>query len=148
MYVLIVSNKYFDLPKNSLQLEMNNVFKRSICSKQEGHLVSRLSGTITQQQTPAMFSTIFQSVLNLSSKTSIMGSRSPVTSLILSRNLMKTHKGAAKRWRKTANSFKRGKAGRNHGNAGWSRNSLKSLSGRSLADSSHIQRLKRLLPYH
>lgn len=60
---------------------------------------------------------------------------------------MKTHKGAAKRWKKTATSFKRGKAGRNHGNCGWSRRSLKVLSGKTLADDTHIQRLKRLLPY-
>lgn len=74
--------------------------------------------------------------------------RNPQTpSLILSRNLMKTHKGTAKRWKKTATSFKRGKAGRSHGNAGWSRRSLKGLSGKTLADETHIQRLKRLLPY-
>ncbi|QLQ79666.1 hypothetical protein HG537_0C03140 [Torulaspora globosa] len=67
-------------------------------------------------------------------------------SLMLTRNLMKTHKGAAKRWRKTANSFKRGKAGRSHGNAGWSRRSLKSLSGKTLAHETHIKHLKRLMP--
>lgn len=70
------------------------------------------------------------------------------SSLVLTRTLMKTHKGAAKRWKKTANSFKRGKAGRNHGNIGWSRNSLKSLSGTALAHCSQLKRLKRLLPYH
>ncbi|AET41487.1 mitochondrial 54S ribosomal protein bL35m Ecym_8202 [Eremothecium cymbalariae DBVPG len=71
-----------------------------------------------------------------------------VSYLIFSRSLMKTHKGAAKRWRKTANSFKRGKAGRSHGNSGWSKNSLKVLSGRALANGSQLNRLKRLLPYH
>ncbi|CAG98860.1 mitochondrial 54S ribosomal protein bL35m [Kluyveromyces lactis] len=95
-----------------------------------------------------MLSSIFGSMMNFSARTGLLGSKTNVSSLILTRNLMKTHKGAAKRWRKTANSFKRGKAGRNHGNAGWSRNSLKSLSGRSLADSTHMHRLKRLLPYH
>ncbi|SCU80359.1 LAMI_0B01970g1_1 [Lachancea mirantina] len=64
------------------------------------------------------------------------------------RTLMKTHKGTAKRWRKTSTSFKRGKAGRNHGNAGWSRSSLKSLSGRALAHTTHLKHLKRLLPYN
>lgn len=73
--------------------------------------------------------------------------RAESPSLIVTRNLMKTHKGAAKRWRKTADSFKRGKAGRSHGNAGWSRRSLKALSGKTLADDTHIHRLKRLLPY-
>ncbi|QLL32791.1 hypothetical protein HG536_0D03130 [Torulaspora globosa] len=67
-------------------------------------------------------------------------------SLMLTRNLMKTHKGAAKRWRKTADSFKRGKAGRSHGNAGWSRRSLKALSGKTLAHETHIKHLKRLMP--
>lgn len=60
---------------------------------------------------------------------------------------MKTHKGTAKRWRRTAQSFKRGIAGRNHGNAGWSRRSLKHLSGRKDADPSYLRHLKRLMPY-
>ncbi|SCU87695.1 LAFA_0E08262g1_1 [Lachancea sp. 'fantastica'] len=67
--------------------------------------------------------------------------------LIQNRTLMKTHKGTAKRWKKTSTSYKRGRAGRNHGNAGWSRSSLKSLSGKTLAHSTHIKHLKRLLPY-
>ncbi|CAR29344.1 hypothetical protein ZYGR_0AD00240 [Zygosaccharomyces rouxii] len=69
------------------------------------------------------------------------------SSLVFTRNLMKTHKGTAKRWKKTADGFKRGKAGRNHGNVGWSRRSLKVLSGKTPAHESHIQRLRRLLPY-
>lgn len=68
-------------------------------------------------------------------------------SFVFTRNLMKTHKGTAKRWKKTADGFKRGKAGRNHGNVGWSRRSLKVLSGKTPAHDSHMQRLKRLLPY-
>ncbi|AQZ18066.1 YNL122C [Zygosaccharomyces parabailii] len=68
-------------------------------------------------------------------------------SLIFTRHLMKTHKGAAKRWKKTANGFKRGKAGRSHGNVGWSRRSLKVLSGKTTAHETHLQRLRRLLPY-
>ncbi|SCW02417.1 LAFE_0F05974g1_1 [Lachancea fermentati] len=67
---------------------------------------------------------------------------------VQSRGLMKTHKGAAKRWKKTANSYKRGRAGRNHGNAGWSKSTLKSLDGKTLAHPTHIKHLKRLLPYH
>ncbi|CAL9727894.1 large ribosomal subunit protein bL35m [Monosporozyma unispora] len=69
-------------------------------------------------------------------------------SLILTRNLMKTHKATAKRWRKNAHGYKRGIAGRNHGNCGWSKRSLKVLTGRKDASPSYIKHLKRLLPYH
>ncbi|SCU96178.1 LANO_0E12728g1_1 [Lachancea nothofagi CBS 11611] len=72
--------------------------------------------------------------------------RQPV--LVQSRSLMKTHKGAAKRWRKTSTSYKRGRAGRNHGNAGWGKSTLKALDGKTFAHSTHIKHLKRLLPYH
>lgn len=68
--------------------------------------------------------------------------------MIITRNLMKTHKGTAKRWRKTAHGFKRGIAGRKHGNSGWSQRSLKTLTGRKLAHPTHIKHLKRLLPFH
>ncbi|AGO10586.1 AaceriABR133Wp [[Ashbya] aceris (nom. inval.)] len=69
-------------------------------------------------------------------------------SLIMARTLMKTHKGAAKRWRKTAGGYKRSKAGRSHGNTGWGQRALKQLSGRTMAASAHLKRLRRLLPYH
>lgn len=69
-------------------------------------------------------------------------------SLIITRNLMKTHKATAKRWRKNAHGYKRGIAGRNHGNCGWSKRSLKALTGRKEASSAYIKHLKRLLPYH
>lgn len=68
-------------------------------------------------------------------------------SIILTRGLMKTHRGALKRWRRTANGFKRGIAGRKHGNIGWSHRSLKSLTGRTEAHGTHIKHLKRLMPY-
>ncbi|KAL3232473.1 hypothetical protein RNJ44_04389 [Nakaseomyces bracarensis] len=68
-------------------------------------------------------------------------------SMILTRNLMKTHRGALKRWRKTANGFKRGIAGRKHGNIGWSHRSLKNLTGRTPAHETQTKRLKRLMPY-
>ncbi|SCU85594.1 LADA_0D08460g1_1 [Lachancea dasiensis] len=68
--------------------------------------------------------------------------------LLQTRSLMKTHKGTAKRWRKTSTSFKRGRAGRNHGNAGWGKSTLKSLDGKTMAHSTHVKHLKRLLPYH
>ena len=96
----------------------------------------------------SFLSGLLGSALNFSARSGIFAPKTGSASLILTRNLMKTHKGAAKRWKKTANGFKRGKAGRNHGNAGWSRNSLKTLSGRALADSTQTHRLKRLLPYH
>ncbi|CAR21576.1 50S ribosomal protein L35 [Lachancea thermotolerans] len=68
--------------------------------------------------------------------------------MMQTRNLMKTHKGTAKRWRKTSTSYKRGRAGRNHGNAGWGKSTLKSLDGKTLAHPTHIKHLKRLLPYN
>ncbi|QHS75791.1 mitochondrial 54S ribosomal protein bL35m SPAR_N01930 [Saccharomyces paradoxus] len=64
------------------------------------------------------------------------------------RTLMKTHKGTAKRWRRTGNTFKRGIAGRKHGNIGWSHRSLKALTGRKFAHPGYLKHLKRLLPYH
>ncbi|CAI4049905.1 hypothetical protein SKDZ_14G2020 [Saccharomyces kudriavzevii ZP591] len=64
------------------------------------------------------------------------------------RTLMKTHKGTAKRWRRTGNTFKRGIAGRKHGNIGWSHRSLKALTGRKTAHPAYLKHLKRLLPYH
>ncbi|CCK71998.1 mitochondrial 54S ribosomal protein bL35m KNAG_0I02130 [Huiozyma naganishii CBS 8797] len=72
----------------------------------------------------------------------------PSASMIVTRSLMKTHKGAAKRWRKNANGFKRGISGRKHGNCGWSQRGLKALTGRTEAHQSQIKRLKKLLPYH
>ncbi|AMD19719.1 HCL432Wp [Eremothecium sinecaudum] len=68
--------------------------------------------------------------------------------LVFIRTMMKTHKGTAKRWRKTAGGFKRGIPGRSHGSTGWGKKYLKSLSGSASAHSSHVRRLKRLLPYH
>nr|CAI6715387.1 BAF_HP1_G0045830.mRNA.1.CDS.1 [Saccharomyces cerevisiae] len=69
-------------------------------------------------------------------------------STITIRTLMKTHKGTAKRWRRTGNTFKRGIAGRKHGNIGWSHRSLKALTGRKIAHPAYSKHLKRLLPYH
>lgn len=76
---------------------------------------------------------------------SLLRGQSP--SLITVRTLMKTHKGAAKRWRRTSTGFKRGIAGRNHGNAGWSQRSMKILSGRKTEHESYVKHLKKLLPY-
>jgi ribosomal protein L35 len=64
------------------------------------------------------------------------------------RTLMKSHKGAAKRWRKTANSFKRRQSGRNHGNTGWSRRVLSEGSAKRMSNPAQTRRLKKLLPYH
>lgn len=56
--------------------------------------------------------------------------RSPVqTVLIQTRNKMKTHKAAAKRFIKTGTGIKRKQAGRNHGNGGFSTNTLHHLDG-------------------
>lgn len=58
----------------------------------------------------------------------------------------KTHRATYKRWRKTANGYKRGIQGRKHGNAGFSQRVLKSRTG--TAYSNHLQSkvLERLLP--
>ncbi|VVT47478.1 mitochondrial 54S ribosomal protein bL35m [Magnusiomyces paraingens] len=71
--------------------------------------------------------------------------------VISSRTLLKTHKGAAKRWKKTGNGgFKRGKAGHNHGNVDWSRSVVNNVSGTAYAKGSgygnHLKKLNRLLP--
>lgn len=71
--------------------------------------------------------------------------------LTFSRTLMKTHKGAAKRWIKTGNGYKRGKVGRKHGNAGWSQRLLQHKDGKTMAlgkgHGDMKKKLKRLLPY-
>ncbi|KAH3686355.1 hypothetical protein WICPIJ_002717 [Wickerhamomyces pijperi] len=63
------------------------------------------------------------------------------------RTLMKSHKGAAKRWRKTSTGWKRSQAARNHGNTGWSRGVLKSDSSKQMANKAQGKRLGKLLPY-
>lgn len=70
------------------------------------------------------------------------------TSLLFTRNLMKTRKAAARRWLKNSYGFKRGIPGRQHGNAGWSKSYLKNLTGRAYANSTQTKKLKKLLPYH
>lgn len=64
------------------------------------------------------------------------------------RTIMKSHKGAAKRWRKTANGFKRGQAARNHGNTGWSSGVLKADGAKAMSTKQQTKRLTKLLPYH
>lgn len=68
------------------------------------------------------------------------------------RTLMKTHKGTAKRWKKItskgiATQFIRHKAGRQHGNIGWSNRYLKHLSKDVDATPSQLKKLKKLMPY-
>lgn len=55
--------------------------------------------------------------------------RKPVFSLnmLQTRTKMKSHKAAAKRFIKTGTGYKRKQAGRNHGNGGFSANSVKHL---------------------
>uniref|UniRef100_A0A060TDC4 ARAD1D46816p n=1 Tax=Blastobotrys adeninivorans TaxID=409370 RepID=A0A060TDC4_BLAAD len=66
---------------------------------------------------------------------------------------MKTHQGAAKRWRLKANGqFKRKKCGRLHGNVGWSRSSvLQKLNGTTVAkghgNGNQIKKLERMMPH-
>ncbi|CCH58966.1 hypothetical protein TBLA_0B01230 [Henningerozyma blattae CBS 6284] len=67
---------------------------------------------------------------------------------------LKTHKGTLKRWRRrvapggpAAEQFVRSKAGRNHGNIGWSHRALAALSRRVPAHSTHVKALRKLLPY-
>lgn len=44
--------------------------------------------------------------------------------------------------------FSQGIAGKNHGNAGWSKQYLKGLRGKTANHKTHTKRLKRLLPYN
>ncbi|ONH67956.1 hypothetical protein BON22_1951 [Cyberlindnera fabianii] len=67
---------------------------------------------------------------------------------IFTRTLMKSHKGAAKRWRKAANGFKRSQAARNHGNAGWSSSTLRGDGSKAMSTKQQTKRLTKLLPYH
>lgn len=91
---------------------------------------------------------LLESLLSPLKNTGICLMKGYSPTLILTRNLMKTHKATAKRWRKNSHGYKRGIAGRNHGNCGWSKRSLKTLTGRKEANPSYIKHLKRLLPYH
>jgi len=58
----------------------------------------------------------------------------------------KTHRGAYKRWRKTANGYKHGLQGRKHGNAGFSQRTLKKRTGIAYSTADQTRRLKRLMP--
>ncbi|CCD25600.1 mitochondrial 54S ribosomal protein bL35m NDAI_0F02820 [Naumovozyma dairenensis CBS 421] len=98
--------------------------------------------------TPDMFTVSSMSSLFKTGLLSMGLKGQSFNSLVITRNLMKTHKGAAKRWRKSAQGFKRGIAGRNHGNVGWSHRYLNKLTGRKEADPTHVKHLKRMLPYH
>ncbi|ABN67765.1 predicted protein [Scheffersomyces stipitis CBS 6054] len=57
----------------------------------------------------------------------VFGKQPIMNTLIQTRNKMKTHKAAAKRFIKTGTGIKRKQAGRNHGNGGFSANSLRHL---------------------
>jgi ribosomal protein L35 len=91
-----------------------------------------------------MFSLLSRPVAKLSQ--SLITSTSVSTLFV--RTLMKSHKGAAKRWRKTSNGFKRGQAARNHGNTGWSSNVLKGDGSKAMSTKEQTKRLNKLLPYH
>lgn len=85
---------------------------------------------------------IFQSASKL-----VFGKRPALNTLIQTRNKMKTHKAAAKRFIKTGTGYKRKQAGRNHGNGGFSSNTLRHLdSFVSVSDKGgHLKKLKKYL---
>lgn len=62
------------------------------------------------------------------------------------RHTCKTHRGAYKRWRKTATGYKHGLQGRKHGNAGFSQRILKKRTGTARSTAEQTNRLKRLMP--
>lgn len=77
----------------------------------------------------------------------VFGRKPILNTLIQTRNKMKTHKAAAKRFIKTGTGYKRKQAGRNHGNGGFSSNSLRHLdSFVSVTDrGSQLKKLKKFL---
>jgi ribosomal protein L35 len=64
---------------------------------------------------------------------------------------LKTHKGAAKRWRKTGSKYKagwkRGQAGKRHLNHGMGAKRIRNLRGTVRANKSQASILKRVLPF-
>lgn len=89
-----------------------------------------------------MYGSLFQSATRI-----IFGKKPAINTLIQTRNKMKTHKAAAKRFIKTGNGFKRKQAGRNHGNGGFSANSIRQLdSFVPVTDKGgHLKKLKNSL---
>ncbi|CAN3375486.1 hypothetical protein DIURU_005225 [Diutina rugosa] len=73
--------------------------------------------------------------------------QSPVQMMLMqTRTKMKTHKAAAKRFIKTGTGIKRKQAGRNHGNGGFSANTLHHLDG-FVKISNRGQHLKKIGRY-
>ncbi|CUM64103.1 uncharacterized protein PRCAT00001694001 [Priceomyces carsonii] len=77
----------------------------------------------------------------------VLYKRQAVNILIHTRNKMKSHKAAAKRFIKTGDGFKRKQVGRNHGNGGFSFNSLRHLNSfvPVTAKGGHLKKLKKYL---
>lgn len=71
----------------------------------------------------------------------------PVANLIQTRTKMKSRKAAAKRFIQTGDGYKRKQAGRNHGNGGFSSNTLRHLdSFVPVTDKgNHLKKLKKSL---
>lgn len=89
-----------------------------------------------------MFGSIFQNA-----QRAILSKKPILNMMIQTRNKMKTHKAAAKRFIKTADGFKRKQAGRNHGNGGFSSNSIRHLDSFTTVTSKggHLKKLKKFL---
>lgn len=90
---------------------------------------------------------LFQTTTSLATSTTTVAAATAQGPTTFVRTLMKSHHGAAKRWRKTSTGWKRSQAARNHGNTGWGRGVLKSDSGKQMADKAQSKRLGKLLPY-
>lgn len=84
----------------------------------------------------------------VSNTTKFLFQRTPPSSILIqTRNKMKTHKAAAKRFIKTGNGYKRKQAGRNHGNGRFSTSTLSHLdSFVAVTDKGgHLKKLKQYL---
>lgn len=77
----------------------------------------------------------------------IFGQKPVLNTLIQTRTKMKSHKAAAKRFIKTGTGYKRKQAGRNHGNGGFSTNSLRHLDSFVSVNTkgNHLRKLKKYL---
>lgn len=67
-------------------------------------------------------------VNGLNAAARLVFTKRPIANMLIQTRLkMKSHKAAAKRFIKTGNGLKRKQAGRNHGNGGFSANSIRQL---------------------
>ncbi|ODV97421.1 hypothetical protein PACTADRAFT_1988 [Pachysolen tannophilus NRRL Y-2460] len=97
-----------------------------------------------------MLQSLFRPITNITNNLSCSTLSFSSPTLLITRNLLKTHRATYKRWRKTSTGYKRGISGRKHGNASWSNRVLNDLTGTKEATGkghgNQKSRLRRLLP--